>query len=93
MSLSKFFIDKDAPPDLGPISTRYQWCCNLGCGECKPLLVEFRTFVRTSDGEVEAQETEPRMVSDCCGEGMFLWDTATDKDGPAGYSGQLAKED
>lgn len=89
--MSHKFLFKNNPPDLGPVSTRYQWCCNLGCGECKPVLVEYRTYVCTSDGELEAQETEPRMVSDCCGEGMFLWDSVADKDGPARYDGSLSK--
>ena len=91
MSLSQFFIDKDSPPDLGPISTRYQWCCNMGCGVCNPLLVEYRVMHMQSNGVTEHQTTEPRMVSDCCGKDMFLWDSVADEDGPTGYAGQLAK--
>lgn len=91
--MSHQFFFKNNPPDLGPISTRYQWCCNMGCGQCDPVLVEYRTFIRTSNGDVEAQQTEPRMVSSCCGESMFLWDSETGSDGPLGINGELLKEE
>lgn len=83
-------IDKDHPPSVGPISQRYKWCCNNGCGECTPVLVEFRTYHSTLNGATDQERTEPRMVSRCCGEGMFLWDTTLDDDGPMGYDGALA---
>lgn len=86
-----FQIDKDQPPSVGPISQRYKWCCNNGCGECTPVLVEFRTYHSTLNGVTDQERTEPRMVSPCCGEGMFLWDTTLDDDGPMGYDGTLAK--
>lgn len=85
----RFYLDTDSPPDLGPISKRYQWCCDKGCGECDAVLVEFRTYHETTDGVTTGERTEPRMVSSCCGEPMFLWDTARDEDGPPGYSGEL----
>lgn len=85
-----FLIDKDALPALGPISTRYQWCCENGCGECQPVLVEFRTTHCSFNGMTEHEETEPRMVSSCCGGAMFLWDVQADDDGPVGFDGQLA---
>lgn len=91
--MSHKFIFKNNPPDIGPVSTRYEWCCIHGCGECKPVLVEYRVFVRTCNGELEAQETQPRMVSDCCGDDMFLWDSETDSDGPTGYDGQLFRQE
>lgn len=84
-----FFLDADNPPDLGPISKRYQWCCDNGCGECAAVLVEFRTYHEDTDGVTTGQRTEPRMVSSCCGLGMFLWDTVLDEDGPANYTGAL----
>lgn len=86
-----FQIDKDHPPSVGPISQRYKWCCNNGCGECTPVLVEFRTYHSTLNGATDQERTEPRMVSRCCGEGMFLWDTPLDDDGPMGYDGALAR--
>lgn len=89
MTKRRFLIDEDAPPALGPISTRYQWCCENGCGECQPLLVEFRTTHCTFNGVTEHEETEPRMVSSCCGAAMFLWDAPADNDGPVGFDGQL----
>lgn len=84
-----FCLDQDHPPALGPISKRYQWCCNNGCGKCDPVLVEYRTYHSTQNGVTDQQHTEPRMVSKCCGEGMFLWDTVADDDGPMGYDGTL----
>lgn len=85
----RFLIDTDAPPALGPIGTRYQWCCNNGCGQCEAVLVEFRTTHCTFNGVTEHEETEPRMVSSCCGESMFLWDSVADDDGPTGFDGRL----
>jgi hypothetical protein len=85
----RFLIDTDSTPDLGPISTRYQWCCNNGCGQCDAVLVEFRISHMTCNGVTEHEETEPRMVSSCCGESMFLWDAVRNEDGPTGYEGGL----
>lgn len=85
-----FIIDSDALPGVGPISTRYQWCCNNGCGQCDPVLVEFRVSHMTCNGETTHEVTEPRMVSSCCGEGMFLWDSVCEDDGPGGFNGELA---
>lgn len=86
-----FRIDTHCPPSLGPISKRYQWCCNNGCGTCAPVLVEFRFYHSTLNGATDKELTEPRMVSECCGTGMFLWDTALNDDGPMGYDGALLK--
>lgn len=85
----RFLIDSDAPPALGPISNRYEWCCNNGCGRCEAVLVEFRTTHCTFNGVTEHEVTEPRMVSSCCGESMFLWDSVADDDGPTGFDGRL----
>lgn len=75
--------------DCGPISERWQWCCNVGCGPCEAVLVEMRTYVCVTDGEVTDQRTEPALVSSCCGGEMFLWDKTQDVDGPTGYDGSL----
>lgn len=86
----KFLIDADQPPSLGPISTRYQWCCENGCGKCDAVLVEYRTFHSTCNGHTDGEATEPRLVSSCCGVEMFLWDAHKDDEGPLGYAGGLS---
>jgi hypothetical protein len=85
----EFLIDTDQPPALGPISKRWFWCCDNGCGKCEAVLVEFRTYHHTCNGQTEEERTEPRLVSSCCGEPMFLWDSAMDDEGPRGYDGGL----
>lgn len=79
--MAKFLIDSDMLPSVGPINkTRFEWCCDKGCGKCDAVLVEFRTYHSTVNGVTDAERTEPRLVSSCCGVGMFLWDTQRDDD-------------
>lgn len=82
--MKTFVIDTDSPPALGPIEKdRYIFCCNKGCGECKPVLVTMRSLLHTIDGEILREEVHPEIVSSCCGEPMFVWDQKRDEEADA----------
>jgi hypothetical protein len=82
---------EDDEPKLGPCGTPWVWVCINGCGECQPKLVAYRHFVSYDavTNEISEERSVPRMVSHCCGESMYLYDTEKDEEGPTGYDGSL----
>ena len=79
--MKTFLIDTDNPPALGPIERdRYVFCCSNGCGECQAVLVTWRSFHHTIDGETVGERFHPEIVSSCCGEPMFVYDNKRDED-------------
>lgn len=60
---------------------RFQWCCSKGCGSCDVKRIEFE-YERTQDleGNLLSSKTVPRLVSECCGATMFMWDNEREQD-------------
>lgn len=60
---------------LPAISDRQKWCCENGCGECRPVQTDFE-YSRTEDdkGNVLESLTEKIWVSHCCKADLMLWD-------------------
>ena len=65
----------------GAKSARFIWTCVNGCGECGVKRIEFE-FSReeTLDGRLISSATEPRLVSDCCGAELVMWDDEKDEE-------------
>lgn len=61
--------------ELPTISERQKWCCENGCGECRPVPMDFE-YSRTEDdnGKVLESLTEKIWVSHCCKADLMLWD-------------------
>jgi hypothetical protein len=84
--MKTFLIDTDNPPALGPIERdRYVFCCNNGCGECQPVLVTLRTYHHAENGRTINERTHPDIVSSCCGEPMFVWDSKRETEADPAY--------
>lgn len=60
---------------LPTINNRQKWCCENGCGECRPVQTDFE-YSRTEDesGNVIESLTEKIWVSHCCKADLMLWD-------------------
>jgi hypothetical protein len=63
--------------ELPKIEAQQSWCCENGCGECKPVQIDFE-YSRTEDmaGNMIESKTEKVWVSQCCKAGLDLWDEA-----------------
>jgi len=59
---------------------RYQFIClERGCGPCGVKLIDAVYLeTRTMDGKLLVSESEPRLVSTCCGAEFEIWDNRTD---------------
>lgn len=59
-------------PEIGKTQS---WCCENGCGECKPVMDDFE-YSRTEDmaGNLIESKTEVVWVSNCCKADLMLWD-------------------
>ena len=60
---------------LPTITERQSWCCENGCGECRPVQIDFE-YSRTEDmdGNLIDSKTEKIWASHCCEAGLDLWD-------------------
>ena len=60
--------------------SRFQFICmERGCGPCGVKLIDaVYAETRTMDGQLIVSESEPRLVSTCCGADFEVWDNRTD---------------
>ena len=61
--------------ELPTITDRQSWCCENGCGECRPVQIDFE-YSRTEDmdGNLIESKTEKVWASHCCKAELMLWD-------------------
>ena len=61
--------------ELPSITDNQSWCCERGCGDCKPVQIDFE-YSRTEDlnGSLLKSKTEKVWASNCCHSGLMLWD-------------------
>lgn len=61
--------------ELPVITARQSWCCENGCGECRPVQIDFE-YYREEDGNgnLIERKTEKMWASHCCGADLMLWD-------------------
>lgn len=60
---------------LPTITNQQIWCCANGCGECRPVQIDFE-YSRTEDmdGNLLDSKTEKVWASHCCHAELELWD-------------------
>lgn len=60
---------------LPTLDVQQSWCCANGCGECRPVQVDFE-YSRTEDldGKPLEIKTEKVWGSHCCHADLMLWD-------------------
>ena len=57
--------EKDEPAP--EISTDYDFCCSNGCGECKPVPMQFFSYLQTdSSGKIIDARYNKTYTPDCC---------------------------